>query len=411
MIVSRCSFFRSLFSLAGALLLGLGLFAAPEASSSAPSASSALDPSRTPALTRVRIQHQLDTVELFKCDGRWWVADRGVPARADMVTQTLRQLEALAANPVRTLGKKESLEPYGLHVEAARFVRLQFSDGKIVRLRLGVRPDEKNAIYWARDVGDPLSAKTPEPREILRGAGFLIATNLDSWISPLLIDTTFTRDLRTLRVEWLDSAGRPVRYALEREPGTGRLVLADPRGLQANPVKAAEAFAQVGSLLIEGFHEGKGGAPAAGAAPRVRVTVEDKNGRSITLAPEFSDDFHDYVRHPQAADVLVKMRRVQFDSFRHTPLFLATSYPYGPEEDDGISGPPPPHFAVWAPHTHDHYYDPEDPEHHDRGDHEHEHGHDHGHEHVHDHEQGGHGQPQDTTSGVKAKSGHEGHRH
>ncbi len=353
----------------GALLLSSPAFAAR-----------ALDPAETPSLTRIRIQQLMDTVEIHRDEqGRWWVAGRDVPARADMALQTIRQLEALEEKEPRRLRTEQDLVDNGLQLVAARFVRLGFSDGGSRWLRLGEIP-EQAAVTWARDAGNPLLAETPAPLIAYRTRGLPVSADINSWTSPELISEVYLENIDTLQVSWRDEGGPVNRYTLVR---TGESVVLVESGRQrvrkpraANPRKARETLGQAVSLVIDGYLEPGETPPPRHREPRVSVRIVLRSGAVHELKAVASDARFDYISHPEAPDVLVKLARARLDAFRHTAEYIATSYPYGPELDDGVSGPPPPGFAIYAPHgAHDHPDDHEeheghdDHEHHDHGDH------------------------------------------
>lgn len=356
------------------LLLGLAL-------SSPVWAGRALDPRESPSLTRIRIQQLMDTVEVYrKEDGRWWVAGREVPARADMALQTIRQLEALHEKQPRPLRSEQDLVDHGLQLFTARFVRLTFADGSSRWLRLGEPAQSRGTIMWARDAGNPLLPETPAPQTAYRTTGIPVSADIKSWTAPDLLPEIYLEEIDTLRAVWRDDSGRAIRYTLARK-GDSTLLLDAGNLRVANPRKARETLGQAVSLLIDGYLEPGEVAPPAHKEARVAVRIVFRSGKTYDLKAVASDARFDYVPHPQAPDVLVKLARRRLDAFRHTPVYIATSYPYGPELDDGVSGPPPPGFAIYAPHGyHDHPEDAPEEGEEDGHDAAHDHGDDAGHD-------------------------------
>lgn len=354
----------------------------------------ALDPAETPSLTRIRIQQLMDTVEIYrKADGKWWVAGREVPVRAGMDVQAIRQLEALQETRPVSLHSEQDLEDHGLQVITARLVRLTFADGSTRWLRLGESAESRGLITWARDAGNPLLAETPAPAVAYRMHGVPISADINSWTSPEIISEVHLENVDTLRVSWREEAGRVHRYTLARAGDS--IVLLEP-GVRraANPRKARETMGQAVSLVIDGYLEPGEMPPSRQGMPRVALHIVLRSGAVHELKAVASDTRFDYIPHPEAPDVLVKLSRARLDAFRHTPEYIATSYPYGPELDDGVSGPPPPGFAIYAPHGHRDHHDHHDHEEEgEAGDHDHE-GHDHGHDghKGHDHTHGGQGE-------------------
>lgn len=317
----------------------------------------ALDPRETSSLTRIRIQQLMDTVEVYrKVDGRWWVAGRDVPAREELVLQTIRQLEALQETQPWVIRSEDDLRDRGLQLIGARFVRLTFADGRARWLRIGEPRGRLGAMAWARDAGNPLLEETPLPSVAYTTTGLPVSADINSWTSPEVIPEIHQEKIDTLRVTWRDETGAPVRYTLIQKSDSA--VLVEPGSVRtANPRKVREVLGQAVSLLIDGHLEPGERAPARSKEPRVAVRIVLRGGAAYEVEAVASDARFDYVPHPAAPDVLVKLSRVRLDAFRHTSTFIATSYPYGPELDDGVSGPPPPGFAIYAPHG---YHDHED---------------------------------------------------
>lgn len=313
----------------------------------------ALDTLETPSLTRLRIQHQQDTVEVFrKPDGRWWVADRGLPAIQSQVIQTVRQLEALQEREPRVLETEADLRAEGLQLEAALFVRLSFTEGRTQWLRLGEAARHAGTVTWARDAGNPLSANIASPKLAYRTTGILISADIDTWTIPVLLPPFPPQSIDTLRVSWQGTSGGRIRYVLAR---SGDSVLVQDSSLRkANPHKAYETMGQATSLLVDAFMEPGEASPRVSDEPRVSLRIVLRDGIVYNVMAVAWDSRYDYVSHPDAPDVLVKLRRARLDAFTHTSDYLATSYPFGPDLDDGISGPPPPGVGVYAPHgSHD----------------------------------------------------------
>jgi hypothetical protein len=158
----------------------------------------------------------------------------------------------------------------------------------------------------------------------------------------------FLKDISRLQVTWIDSAGTPIAYTLARRGRAFRVV--GPDSGEANPRKVWEVLGQSLALASDDFLEGGERPPLAARLPRVSVGIELVDGRRFQVEARASDEQYDYVPHPMTSGAWVKMRRARLDSFRHTPAFLLTSYPLGPEPDDGTYSPPPPGLGVFAPH-------------------------------------------------------------
>ena len=310
---------------------------------------SALDTGDLATLTRIRLQHQIDTVEIFrKANGQWWVADLGLPARSALVTQTLLQLQALREQDPVNLGSRTALESYGLQPEEAWFVRFSFAGGEVRRLRIGMPSGRQDTMFWARDAGDPLLEKTPPPRQAFMARGIPLTTDINGWPVRHLLPRISPKDVAVLEVTWVDSLDRQVHYKLERHGDS--VMLMEPAPGPANPHRAMETLAQAASLAIDGFVEPDEPLPQAPAIPRASLLIELKDGRRFALASQGSSRRFDYVLHPEIPGVRVKLLKSRLEAFMHTPRYLTTSPPLGPEPDDPMNVPLPPGIGVYAPH-------------------------------------------------------------
>jgi hypothetical protein len=305
-----------------------------------------LDPARRPALTRVVLQYQMDTLELEKRDGIWWVKRLRLPADSASVNADLDRLFGLQGRQVASSRKKPDLEAYGLHVEEARSAHLFFSSGAPVRLRLGSTPSDPKHLYWKFE-GKP---------EIFReeGGTGVVTVDPEDAVDRHLVPSIRPVEVETVQVAWVDSVGREQGYTLFQKSADTVWMVAPERALLTG-VKAWEVLGQTPLMAIDGFPAPDETIPPSPAVPAVSIRLVLKDGARYNVQSGAAEGSYYYVRHPLSG-AWVKVKRVRLDGFRFTMAYLKAGPELGPHEDDGTRGrldPPSKAFGMWAPHSDD----------------------------------------------------------
>jgi hypothetical protein len=324
----------------GSLLLGSSIVvAAPPPDKTV--GGTALDPSGRGALTGLRIQYQMDTLDLKKKDGRWWVNGRGLPADSARVEKDLDLLYGLHDRERITYPKNASLEPYGLQIEEVRTVQLISSRGKPVRLELGMNPAEPGTTYW-KVGGKPQIFR-------VQGHAGAISAEVEAALDRHLIPDFWPGDLTSIQVSWKDSTGAAQGYHLIHDvPDTVWMVAPDTALLP--PRKAWDVLYQADQWAIDAFVAPGENVPPPPASPDVSIRLTLKSGVEYSLVTGGADGRYYYVRHPLFG-TWVKVLRERFHGFRLAPAYLKKGVELGPLPDDGITrGLPPPGTGVYAPH-------------------------------------------------------------
>lgn len=306
-----------------------------------------LDPARRPALTRVVLQYQMDTLELEKRDGIWWVARLRLPADSVLVNADLDRLFGLQGSQVASSAKKPDLESFGLQVEEARSAHLFFSSGAPVKLRLGATRADPAHLYWKLE-GKP---------EIFREQGRTGVVTVDPFeaVDRHLVPPFWPAEVETVQVAWVDSVGRGQGYTLFQKSADTVWMLT-PEKARLHRVKAWDVLGQVPLLAIDGLPATDETVPVPPAVPAVSLRIVLKNGARYSVQSGAAEGPYYYVRHPRSG-AWVKLRRNRLDGFRFGVAYLTTGPVLGAREDDGtrsqleLRRKP---FGMWAPHEDSH---------------------------------------------------------
>ncbi|MCD6024935.1 MAG: hypothetical protein K0Q91_1851 [Fibrobacteria bacterium] len=301
------------------------------------------DSARIQDVVRLRVQYQMDTVELRKVDGSWKVAGSGFPAVESFILKGLGALFSLHTREFIASKKGEdALSEYGLNREEGHFVEVGFKSGKPLRLRMARAPDQ--ATYW----------KLESRPEIYRVPALTWAVPAEAsyWIDRRLLGgVNYTGDVQSIAARWTDSAGQEHSYKIVRMPDT-MVRLVEPFEHAVPRQKASFLFAEAPQLVTDAFLEPTEIARQGPEAP-VTVTIESRQGAIQTLKTEGSAGLHYYVKHPGNGR-LVKVLRGRFDVFKRTPEELSTMPVHGPEPYDGIHQTIPPGYLLFTPYTDGH---------------------------------------------------------
>lgn len=315
--------------------------AAPTGKTQSVVGGAALDSALRESLTGMRVQYQMDTLDLKKDKGLWWVTGRGLPAEATRLDQELDLLYSLHRREVVSTAKKVSLEQFGLQAEEARTVQLRFASGSKVRLRLGMKPGDPATTYW----------KYEAKPEIFRvpGRAWSISADVMASLDRHLMPDFWPGDLASVEASWVDSTGAAQRYKLIVEsPDTVWMVAPDTALLPR--VRAWEVLSQTNVFAIDAFMEPDESVPASSDSTVVSIKLVLQDGRQYTVQSGASDGRFYYLHHPQYG-TWVKVLRARLNGFRLSAAYLKKGVELGPAPDDGITrGLPPPGTGVYAPH-------------------------------------------------------------
>jgi hypothetical protein len=282
---------KTLWVLAGAvLLLAMVLLIDHRRDASRQADQFAFDTTQKADVTYLKIVLQKDTTEMIKTGGKWVAAADSIPVDTAKINKSLSYLlrmqdkEIVSSNPSR-------LVEYGLDTAQAKHIEWRDAGGKKVRIELGkISGADYRSMYWKWE-DRPVVYRTP-------GFTYDIATSSADWKDHSLV-TVDARDVKSIEVNWRDSADQSFHYKLEAVNDT-LVRMMEPDTALVKKTEAMDLLAQAGQFVVDDFVV-PGDTNVAKArldTPMVAIRIDLKSGKSheIKGGKTFNDMV--YTRHP-----------------------------------------------------------------------------------------------------------------
>lgn len=306
---------KTLWMLAGAvLLLAVALIIDHRRDVSRQAEQFAFDTTQKAGITYLKIVLEKDTTEMIKRGGKWVVASDSFPVDTTKINKGLSYLlrlqnkEIASSNPSR-------LAEYGLDTSQAKHVEWRGADGKKVRIELGkTSGTDYRSMYWKWE-DRPMVYRTP-------GAfNYDIASRSSDWKDHSLF-TVDARDVKSIEVNWRDSADQPFHYKLEAVNDT-LVRMMEPDTALVKKTEAMDLLAQTGQFVVDDF-VAPGDTNVAKSrldTPMVAIRIDLRGGKyyEIKGGKTFNDMV--YTQHP-FLNRQVKVASWRFKRFEKMPYEL-----------------------------------------------------------------------------------------
>jgi hypothetical protein len=251
---------------------------------------------------------------MIKRGGKWVVAADSFPVDTAKIKKGLSCLlrlqnkEIVSSNPSR-------LAEYGLDSAQAKHVEWLGAGGKKIRIELGkVSGTDFGSMYWKWE-DRPVVYRTPG------SFNYDIASRSSDWKDHSLF-TVDARDVKSIEVNWRDSAGQSFHYKLEAVNDT-LVRMMEPDTALVKKSEALDLLAQAGHFAVDDF-VAPGDTNVAKArldAPMVAVRIDLRSGKSHEIKGGKTFNGMVYTLHPLLNKV-VKVASWRFQRFEKRPYEL-----------------------------------------------------------------------------------------
>ncbi len=272
------------------------------------------DTTQKDGIASIRIVMLKDTAVLQKVGAKWVSLPDSFPLDTTKIRKGLSYLigfqskEMLSTNPSR-------LVEYGLDSNQAKHIEWIGSGGKKIQVVVGkTSGTDYGSTYWKWE-------DKPEVYSTPGSFTWELSARSSDWKDRNLF-TLDTKEIKSLQVDWRDTADKPFHFKLEAVKDSN-LNMTEPEAASVKKVDVNNLISQIAQFTIDDFvtPNDTDAAKARLDTPMVSIKIGLKNGKFYEIHGGRTTNGMTYSQHPFRKD-MIKIAEWRFKTFEKQPYEL-----------------------------------------------------------------------------------------